>query len=129
MPLILESRRVSRVVTNTRSSTWTRWRWRDNDLNVSSDLDVTRYFLSPKMPSLSTLEAGDTPVEGLKLVSCYVTCRIFPSATNINHQSTLDGPLRLPAIVFGAGAFSNQYNTDDHLASNTPLETVRLALR
>ncbi|EDR12522.1 galactose dehydrogenase, partial [Laccaria bicolor S238N-H82] len=35
----------------------------------------------------------------------------------------------LPVIVYGAGAFSNQYNTDDHLASTQPLRTVRLALR
>ncbi|CAA7259490.1 unnamed protein product [Cyclocybe aegerita] len=39
------------------------------------------------------------------------------------------GTLNLPAIVYGAGAFSNQYNTDDHLASETPLRTIRLALR
>ncbi|KAJ3503398.1 hypothetical protein NLJ89_g8452 [Agrocybe chaxingu] len=39
------------------------------------------------------------------------------------------GTLNLPVIVYGAGAFSNQYNTDDHLASETPLRTIRLALR
>ncbi|KDQ29275.1 hypothetical protein PLEOSDRAFT_2849, partial [Pleurotus ostreatus PC15] len=35
----------------------------------------------------------------------------------------------LPRIIFGAGAFSNQYNKDTHLASAAPLRTVRLALR
>lgn len=74
------------------------------------------------------LEANDIPVQGRALVSCHVTCLYFWPTPNIA-QSTLDGPLKLPAIVFGAGAFSNQYNTDDHLASNIPLETVRLALR
>ncbi|KAF9482004.1 Aldo/keto reductase [Pholiota conissans] len=42
--------------------------------------------------------------------------------------STLGGSMDLPAIIYGAGAFSNQYNTDDHLASTIPLRTVRLAL-
>ena len=37
--------------------------------------------------------------------------------------------MNLPAIVYGAGAFSNQYNTNDHIASLLPLRTVRLALR
>lgn len=73
--------------------------------------------------------ANDIPVEGRALVSCHVTCLHFWPIRNIAEQSTLDGPLQLPAIVFGAAAFSNQYNTDDHLTSNTPLETVRLALR
>ncbi|KAF9535038.1 NADP-dependent oxidoreductase domain-containing protein [Crepidotus variabilis] len=41
----------------------------------------------------------------------------------------LGGPMRLPAIVYGAGAFSNQYNSDDHITSELPLRTVRLALR
>ncbi|KAF9468845.1 NADP-dependent oxidoreductase domain-containing protein [Collybia nuda] len=62
------------------------------------------------MSSIAIREADDTPVEGHAL-------------------KRLDGPLQLPAIVFGAGAFSNQYNTNDHLSSSTPLETVRLALR
>ncbi|KAG2013460.1 D-arabinose dehydrogenase [Coprinopsis cinerea AmutBmut pab1-1] len=42
---------------------------------------------------------------------------------------TLDGPLQLPAIIYGAGSFSKQYNADDHISSNIPLRTVRLALR
>ncbi|KAF5333742.1 hypothetical protein D9611_002359 [Ephemerocybe angulata] len=41
----------------------------------------------------------------------------------------LVGPLELPAIVYGAGTFSNQYNSDEHLSSDIPLRTVRLALR
>lgn len=39
------------------------------------------------------------------------------------------GAMELPAIVYGAGVFSGQYNTDDHVASTLPLRTVRLALR
>ncbi|KAF5322424.1 hypothetical protein D9619_001063 [Psilocybe cf. subviscida] len=42
---------------------------------------------------------------------------------------TLGGLLDLPALVYGAGALSGKYNTDDHLASAIPLRTVRLALR
>lgn len=41
----------------------------------------------------------------------------------------IKGPLALPALIFGAGSFSNQYNTDDHLESYVPLRAVRLALR
>ncbi|KAG6888654.1 hypothetical protein C0992_007912, partial [Termitomyces sp. T32_za158] len=43
--------------------------------------------------------------------------------------TVLDGPLKLPAIVFGAGTFANQYNPDAHLESNIPLRTIGLALR
>ena len=43
-------------------------------------------------------------------------------------QETL-GPFQLPALVFGAASFSHQYNDDNHLASLTPVRTVRLALR
>ncbi|KAH6915285.1 Aldo/keto reductase [Coprinopsis sp. MPI-PUGE-AT-0042] len=42
---------------------------------------------------------------------------------------TLPGPLELPEIVYGAGSFSNSYNTDDHLQSEIPVRTIRLALR
>ena len=31
--------------------------------------------------------------------------------------------------VFGAAAFSGQYNADEHLSSTIPLRTVRLAMR
>ncbi|KAF8639730.1 hypothetical protein AX17_000992 [Amanita inopinata Kibby_2008] len=41
----------------------------------------------------------------------------------------LQGHLNLPCLVYGAAAFSNQYNSDDVLLSSTPLRTVRLALR
>ncbi|KAG6820170.1 hypothetical protein H0H93_004433 [Arthromyces matolae] len=40
-----------------------------------------------------------------------------------------DGPLKLSAIVFGAGTFANQYNSDAHLESDLPVRTVGLALR
>ncbi|KAK0490588.1 Aldo/keto reductase [Armillaria novae-zelandiae] len=43
--------------------------------------------------------------------------------------TSVKGPLALPALIFGAGSFSNQYNTDDHLESYVPLRAVRLALR
>ncbi|KAJ7477088.1 Aldo/keto reductase [Mycena galericulata] len=43
--------------------------------------------------------------------------------------SRLDGPLSLPRIVFGGGALSHQYNSEELLASDAPLRTVQLALR
>ncbi|KAG5352816.1 hypothetical protein C0989_000361 [Termitomyces sp. Mn162] len=43
--------------------------------------------------------------------------------------TTLDGSLKLPTIVFGAGTFANQYNSDAHLESTMPIRTVGLALR
>ncbi|KAG6833631.1 hypothetical protein H0H87_004258 [Tephrocybe sp. NHM501043] len=43
--------------------------------------------------------------------------------------TVLEGPLKLPAIVFGAGTFGNQYNSDAHLQSTFPVRTVGLALR
>ncbi|KAJ7122795.1 Aldo/keto reductase [Mycena epipterygia] len=43
--------------------------------------------------------------------------------------SRLDGPLSLPRIVFGGGALSQQYNSEELLASDAPLRTVQLALR
>ncbi|KAH8118487.1 Aldo/keto reductase [Phellopilus nigrolimitatus] len=39
------------------------------------------------------------------------------------------GSCDLPALIFGGGAFSNQYNDDSHLESLIPLRTVRTALR
>lgn len=39
------------------------------------------------------------------------------------------GRLHLPELIFGAAAFSQQYNSVDHLNSTVPLRTVRLALR
>ncbi|KAF7313526.1 hypothetical protein HMN09_00508600 [Mycena chlorophos] len=41
----------------------------------------------------------------------------------------LSGPLALPRIVFGGGALSPQYQTDELLKSDSPLRTVQLALR
>ncbi|KAJ7688382.1 Aldo/keto reductase [Mycena rosella] len=41
----------------------------------------------------------------------------------------LDGPLSLPRIVFGGGALSHQYNSEELLSSDSPLRTVQLALR
>ncbi|KAF8211505.1 NADP-dependent oxidoreductase domain-containing protein, partial [Mycena galopus ATCC 62051] len=43
--------------------------------------------------------------------------------------SPLDGPLSLPRIVFGGGALSHQYSSEELLSSDTPLRTVQLALR
>ncbi|RDB20490.1 L-galactose dehydrogenase [Hypsizygus marmoreus] len=57
-----------------------------------------------------SVEADDIPVQGIPI-------------------TTLNGSLRLPAIVFGAGTFSNQYNPDNHLQSTAPVRTVGLALR
>ncbi|EJD01295.1 Aldo/keto reductase [Fomitiporia mediterranea MF3/22] len=39
------------------------------------------------------------------------------------------GPSGLPALIFGGGSLSNQYNNDSHLESLIPLRTVRTALR
>ncbi|CAK5262683.1 unnamed protein product [Mycena citricolor] len=41
----------------------------------------------------------------------------------------LDGPMALPRIVFGGGALSPQYASDDLLSGDIPLRTVQLALR
>jgi D-arabinose 1-dehydrogenase len=41
----------------------------------------------------------------------------------------MQGPFKLPALVFGAASLSNQYNSEALLASDTPFRTVRLALR
>ncbi|KAF9452006.1 Aldo/keto reductase [Macrolepiota fuliginosa MF-IS2] len=41
----------------------------------------------------------------------------------------VDGPFDLPALVFGCGVFSTQYNSDDHLLSQEGTKAVRLALR
>ncbi|KAJ7590756.1 Aldo/keto reductase [Mycena floridula] len=41
-------------------------------------------------------------------------------------MNDLDG---LPALIFGAGTFSNQYNPDDLLTSDVPVRVVRLGLR
>ncbi|KAK0467897.1 Aldo/keto reductase [Desarmillaria tabescens] len=43
--------------------------------------------------------------------------------------TSIKGPLALPALIFGAGSLSNQYNTDEHLESYVPLRAIRLALR
>ncbi|KAF8631167.1 hypothetical protein AX15_002506 [Amanita polypyramis BW_CC] len=43
--------------------------------------------------------------------------------------TNLQGPHRLPTIIYGAATFCNFYNTNDVLLSFTPLRTVRLALR
>ncbi|PFH52561.1 hypothetical protein AMATHDRAFT_74044 [Amanita thiersii Skay4041] len=63
-------------------------------------------FKSPIPPELP----DDSPVPGIPL-------------------SQSKGPLKLTPIVYGAAAFSNQYNTDDFMSTATPLRAVRLALR
>ncbi|KIK65705.1 hypothetical protein GYMLUDRAFT_39206 [Collybiopsis luxurians FD-317 M1] len=40
-----------------------------------------------------------------------------------------DNALRLPSLILGAGTFSNQYNSNDHLSGFAPMRLVRLALR
>ena len=72
-------------------------------------------------------EASDIPIPGRILVCDYP---YLPFAKlRRGRQTTVDGPLRLPAIVFGTATFWNQYNTDEHLASSFPVRTVGLALR
>jgi len=63
-----------------------------------------------EVPALETIpdDPEDAPALGLPLT---------PVSPNI------------PPIVFGAGALSAQYNADDHLRSDVPFRTVRLALR
>jgi hypothetical protein len=39
------------------------------------------------------------------------------------------GPMDLPALVFGCGVFSAQYNSDDHILSQESTRAIRLALR
>ncbi|KAK7061411.1 Aldo/keto reductase family-domain-containing protein [Favolaschia claudopus] len=41
----------------------------------------------------------------------------------------INGFLSLPRIVFGGGALSHQYNSEELLSGDTPLRTVQLALR
>ncbi|KAJ6538994.1 NADP-dependent oxidoreductase domain-containing protein [Mycena capillaripes] len=43
--------------------------------------------------------------------------------------SALGGPLSLPRIVFGGGALSHQYNSEELLSGDIPFRTVQLALR
>lgn len=78
--------------------------------------------------SLPPEEPEDSPLPGLPLVRISIRPP-FLAETLSFIKTELSGPDRLPVIVYGAGAFSNQYNTDDHLASTQPLRTVRLALR
>lgn len=59
------------------------------------------------------------------MVISFVIC----ARMNVRVQDILEGSLQLPAIIFGAGTFSNQYNTDEHLTSDVPFRTVRLAFR
>jgi len=44
-------------------------------------------------------------------------------------QPPIVGEHRIPYLIFGSGTFANQYNPDTLLNSDTPLRTVRLALR
>ncbi|KAI0751260.1 Aldo/keto reductase [Daedaleopsis nitida] len=69
---------------------------------------VQPVFALPLLDDIPDVQE-DTPVDGLPL-----------------HEI---GPLALPEIVFGAATFSGQYNSDATIASDTPVRTVRLALR
>jgi D-arabinose 1-dehydrogenase len=44
-------------------------------------------------------------------------------------QTTAQGPLKLPSIIFGAGPLSTLYNSEDYVAGADPFRTIRLALR
>jgi len=78
--------------------------------------------------SLPPEEPEDSPLPGLLLVRMSIGSP-FLAETLSFIKTEVSGPDRLPVIVYGAGAFSNQYNTDDHLASTQPFRAVRLALR
>lgn len=79
------------------------------------------------LPSLADIPDTDEdhPVAGISLVQ--KLC--FPILLQLIALQGEVGLMRLPELLFGAAAFSNQYNTSDHLSSTTPLRTVRLALR
>ena len=57
----------------------------------------------------------------------YETYAFYLAALIVSQDEV--GPMKLPDLVFGAAAFSDQYNTTNHLSSVIPLRTVRLALR
>jgi len=80
------------------------------------------------LPPIDQIPDGveDKPESGLPLVICIV---LYYFASCLLYFQEILGPFRFPALVFGAASFSHQYNDDDHLASFTPLRTVRLALR
>jgi D-arabinose 1-dehydrogenase len=54
--------------------------------------------------------------------------RVYEPSANVT-QTSMQGLFKLPALVFGAASFSNQYNSEALLASDVPFRTVRLALR
>lgn len=73
-------------------------------------------------------ESDDLPKPGRSLVSGSSLIVSKWLSIDILPQSKI-GPLELPAIIFGAAAFSNQYNNNAVLNSTVPVRTVRLALR
>jgi hypothetical protein len=84
---------------------------------------------SPLDPQTSLSDnEEDIPIPGPLVVSLKAVGAGLLLTYN-TEKPLLSGSMDLPAIVFGAGVFSAQYNTDDHVASTLPLRTVRLALR
>ncbi|THH12354.1 hypothetical protein EW145_g77 [Phellinidium pouzarii] len=77
------------------------------DMVIPLDSPQPTFVIPPSANILDTLE--EIPEEGLSL--------------------TVTGAFRLPALIFGGGSFSHQYNNDSHLESLIPLRTVRTALR
>ncbi|KAF8165115.1 Aldo/keto reductase [Crassisporium funariophilum] len=104
-------------------------RWRDFDTVARSaeDLTVDKYrrFIAPATDLVPSLSYSSRMAQSGVSVPQDLT-EDYPVPGTLH---SLGGPLDLPAIVFGAGAFSGQYNTEDHIASSEPLRTVRLALR
>lgn len=75
-------------------------------------------------------EEEDFPIPGPLIVSMmFQVSSHSPCALTEDVKPSLGGSMDLPAVVYGAGAFSNQYNPDDHLSGALPLRSIRLALR
>ena len=80
-------------------------------------------------PSIPVDTVEDYPTPGRALVRRILLQALRNASRQPHLKERGGGPLELPVIIYGAGSFSNQYNTDDHLSSDIPLRTVRLALR
>jgi D-arabinose 1-dehydrogenase len=84
------------------------------------------------VPDVSNIpdDAQDLPVAGSHLVRGSKSLTIAHDRNNCTVyvlQTPL--PCGIPPLVFGAASLSAHYNSDDHLRSDVPFRTVRLALR
>lgn len=72
-------------------------------------------------------DADDKPEPGPALVCIDMFSSTLDQVEPLQQRKI--GPFDFPALIFGAASFSYQYNSDNHLASLTPVRTIRLALR